>query len=487
MSLEQKMADFFKFEENDTNMQAEIRAGITTFLTMAYILVVNPTFLNLGFTADPVTGVTLGIPFNEALFATAMAAFVGCTIMGLWANQPYAMAPGMGLNAYFAFTVVLGMGVPWELALAAVLIEGIIFLIISLPQIGWRTKMINSIPKELKIATMAGIGMFLAHIGLQEMGWVIGGATLVDIGAHATWTHQSGEIWAMIGLLAIGIMMARGYKGAIIYGIAGVTGIAWIMGAMDMHVADAYNGGVAVAAPAAGDIFSTDGFDTGAVGAALSALADLDSDTIGAFLLVMITFLFVDIFDTAGTLYGVGKMAGKVDEDDNLEGADEAFMSDAVATIAGALCGTSTTTTYIESAAGIEEGGKTGLVAVVVGVMMLMGLFLSGLLQAIPAFAVAPALVVVGAMMMRGAAEIDWTDKEISIPAFITIVMMPLTYSIADGIAWGIIAYVVMKLGTGKKDQINAVMGTLCALMIMFYLGPGSETTFEWLINMAFE
>ena len=175
------------------------------------------------------------------------------------------------------------------------------------------------------------------------------------------------------------------YKGAIIYGIAGITGIAWILGAMDMHVADAYNGGVEVAAPALGDIFSTDGFDTGAVGAALGALADLDSETIGAFLLVMITFLFVDIFDTAGTLYGVGKMAGKVDEDDNLEGADEAFMSDAVATIAGALCGTSTTTTYIESAAGIEEGGKTGLVSVVVGVLMLMGLFLSGLLQAIPA------------------------------------------------------------------------------------------------------
>jgi len=483
MSLEQKMADFFKFEENDTNMQAEIRAGITTFLTMAYILVVNPSFLNLGFTADPVTGVTMGIPFNEALFATAMAAFVGCTIMGLWANQPYALAPGMGLNAYFAFTVVLGMGIPWELALAAVLVEGVIFLIISLPQIGWRTKMINSIPKELKIATMAGIGMFLAHIGLQEMGWVIGGATLVDIGAHGTWTHQSGELWAMIGLLSIGIMMVRGYKGAIIYGIAGITGIAWIMGAMDMHVADAYNAGAAVAAPAMGDIVSTDGFDTGAVGAALSALGDLDSDTIGAFLLVMVTFLFVDIFDTAGTLYGVGKMAGKVDEDDNLEGADEAFMSDAVATIAGALCGTSTTTTYIESAAGIEEGGKTGLVAVVVGILMLMGLFLSGLLQAIPAFAVAPALVVVGAMMMRGAAEIDWADKEIAIPAFITIVMMPLTYSIADGIAWGIIAYVVMKLGTGKQDQINAVMGTLCALMIMFYLGPGSETTFEWIFN----
>lgn len=344
--------------------------------------------------------------------------------------------------------------------------------------------MINAIPRDLKIATMAGIGMFLAHIGLQEMGWVIGGATLVDIGPHGTWTHRSGELWAMIGLLSIGIMMARGVKGAIIYGIVGVTAIAWILGALDMHVADAYNGGVLVNAPAAGDIVSLDGFDIGAVGAALTALGDINGDTIGAFLLVMITFMFVDIFDTAGTLYGVGMMAGKVDEDDNLEGADEAFMSDAAATIVGALCGTSTTTTYIESAAGIEEGGKTGLVAVVVGVLMLMGLFLSGLLQSIPAFAVAPALVVVGAMMMRGAADINWNDKELAIPAFITIVMMPLTYSIADGIAWGIISYVVMKLGTGKMDQINTVMGVLCALMVMFYLGPGNETTFEWIFGM---
>ena len=477
MGLEETLGNYFKFEENDTNLQGELRAGVTTFLTMAYILVVNPDFLSLGFAPG------VGIPYNQALFATAMAAFVGCTIMGLWANQPYAMAPGMGLNAYFAFTVVLGMGIPWELALAAVLVEGVIFLIISLPQIGWRTKMINAIPKDLKIATMAGIGMFLAHIGLQEMGWVIGGVTLVDIGNHASWTHQSGELWAMIGLIAIAIMMARGLKGAIIYGIMGVTAIAWILGALDMHVADAYNGGALVSAPAIGDIVSTDGFDTGAVGASLGALMDLDGETIGAFLLVMVTFLFVDIFDTAGTLYGVGMMAGKVDEDDNLEGADEAFMSDAAATIVGALCGTSTTTTYIESASGIEEGGKTGLVAVVVGVLMLMGLFLSGLLQAIPAFAVAPALVVVGAMMMRGAADIDWNDKEIAIPAFVTIVMMPLTYSIADGIAWGIISYVLMKLGTGKMDQINKVMGILCVLMVMFYLGPGDETTFEWIFN----
>jgi AGZA family xanthine/uracil permease-like MFS transporter len=291
----------------------------------------------------------------------------------------------------------------------------------------------------------------------------------------------------MVGLLAIGIMMARGMKGAIIYGVAGVTGIAWILNAMGMPVVDAYNvdafNTAEVAAPAMADIFSTDGFDTGAVGAALGALGDINGDTIGAFLLVMVTFLFVDIFDTAGTLYGVGKMAGKVDDDDNIENADQAFMADASATIVGAMCGTSTTTTYIESAAGIEEGGKTGLVAVVVGVLMLMGLFLSGLLKAIPAFAVAPALVVVGAMMMRGAAEIDWADKEMAIPAFMTIVMMPLTYSIADGIAWGIIAWVLMKVGMGKMDQINRVMGIICVLMIMFYLGPGDQTTFEWLFS----
>ena len=467
--------DYFGYTEAGSSLEGEMRAGVTTFLTMAYILVVNPGMLSIA-----------GIPFDDALFATAMAAFVGCTIMGLWANQPYALAPGMGLNAYFAFTVVASQGIAWELALAAVLVEGVLFLIISLPQIGWRSEMINSIPKDLKIATMAGIGLFLAHIGLQEMGWVVGGATLVDMSASGAWTHQSGELWAMVGLLAIGIMMARGMKGAIIYGVAGVTAIAWVLGAMDMHVADAYNAGALVSAPEMGDIISTDGFDTGAVGAALGALGDINGDTIGAFLLVMITFLFVDIFDTAGTLYGVGKMAGKVDEDDNIENADQAFMADAGATIVGAMCGTSTTTTYIESAAGIEEGGKTGLVAVVVGVLMLMGLFLSGLLQAIPAFAVAPALVVVGAMMMRGAAEIDWADKEMAIPAFMTIVMMPLTYSIADGIAWGIIAYVAIKIGMGKMDQINRVMGILCVLMIMFYLGPGGETTFEWLVNMIF-
>lgn len=479
MSLEQKMSDFFKFEENDTNMQGEIRAGITTFLTMAYILFVNPDILSA---PEAITGGAVqSIPFDDALFATAIAAFVGCVVMGLWANQPFALAPGMGLNAYFAFTVVLGMGVPWEIALAAVFVEGIIFLIISLPQVGWRSKMINAIPKDLKVATMAGIGLFLAIIGFREMGWVQDdGATLVNLGMHNTWSLQSGEIWAMVGLIAIAVMMAKGLKGAILYGVAGVTAVAWIMGAMDYAIYDTYN---SMDATKPTEWFGFVGMPEESLGAAASALGDINGDTISGFLLVMVTFLFVDIFDTAGTLYGVGTMAGKVNEDDELEGADEAFMADATATIVGAMTGTSTTTTYIESAAGIEEGGKTGLTAVVVGILMLSGLFLAGIFKAIPAFAAAPALVVVGAMMMRGAADIDWNDKEMAIPAFITIALMPFTYSIADGIAWGLIAYVAIKMCMKKFDELNTVIYVVAGLLVLFYLGPGDQTTFEWLFN----
>ena len=460
----QKLDDYFGYTEAGSSLEGEMRAGLTTFLTMAYILFVNPDMLSIA-----------GIPFDDALFATAMAAFVGCVIMGLWANQPYALAPGMGLNAYFVFGVVLSQGIAWELALAAVLVEGVLFMIISLPQVGWRSKMINSIPKDLKIATMAGIGMFLAIIGLREMGWIVdNGATLVDLGATGTWTYMSGELWGLIGLLAIAVMMARGMKGAIIYGVIGVSVIGWVLGVHDPYT------GTDAAMPE--EWFGFVGMPEESLFAVTSAFGDI-SDNLSAFLLVMITFLFVDIFDTAGTLYGVGKMAGKVDENDNLEGADEAFMSDAGATIVGALCGTSTTTTYIESAAGIEEGGKTGRVAVVVGVLMLTGLFLAGIFKAIPTFAAAPALVVVGAMMMRGASEIDWADKEMAIPAFITMVMMPFTYSIADGIAWGIIAYVVIKMAMQKMDELNPVMYTVAGLMAMFYLGQGDQTTFEWLLQ----
>ena len=476
MSLEQKMADFFKFEENGTNMQGEIRAGITTFLTMAYILLVNPAMLSVA-----------GIPFDDALFATAIAAFVGCTVMGLWANKPFALAPGMGLNAYFVFTVVIGMGIAWEVALAAVLVEGVIFMIISLPQVGWRTKMINAIPKDLKIATGAGIGMFLAIIGLREMGWIQDdGATLVNLATTESFSYDHGALISLVALIAIAVMMARGIKGAIIYGILGASVYGWAVGAYDPYNDFAAGGagwGSSTAAwPEAGEIFGWVGLPDESLGAAFGALGDVGDDMAG-FLLVMIAFLFVDIFDTAGTLYSVGRLSGHLDENGDLIDSHEAFMSDAAATIVGASCGTSTTTTYIESAAGVEEGGRTGLTAIVVGVLMLSGLFLSGLFQAIPTFAAACALVIIGAMMMKQATEVNWDDKEMVLPAFLTMVLMPFTYSIADGIAWGAISYVLIKMGMGKFDEPGPIMYGIAVFMAMFYLGPGDMSTFEWIFD----
>ena len=513
----------FGITEAGSTVEGEIRAGITTFLTMAYILLVNPSMLQ-----------GAGIAFDDALFATAIAAFVGCVVMGLWANLPFALAPGMGLNAYFTFAVVIGMGVEWEVALAAVFVEGLIFMVISLPQVGWRTQMINSIPRDLKIATGAGIGMFLALIGLEETGLVVNHAvTLVELGGSEAWTYQSGELIALVGLIAIAGMMARGMKGAVIYGIVGMSLYGWAVGATDpynmlgnadplifyldsagnpvdvlamasymcedgacfyagtdvivaVNVPAGWGAGVA-AAPAVGDLITTDALTaTGAVGAAFGALGDIGTvggTSVGDFLLIMITFLFVDIFDTAGTLYSVGRAAGYVDENDELHNSDEAFMSDAAATIVGALCGTSTTTTYIESAAGVEEGGKTGLTAVTVGVLMLSGLFLSGLFKAIPQFAMATALIVIGSLMMKQVADIEWDNLEIAVPAFLTMVLMPFTFSIAAGIAWGVIAYVAIQIIVGKAASVNPVMWTIFALMSMFYLGPGELTTFEWIID----
>ena len=491
--------NMFGVTEAGSTVETEVKAGLATFLTMAYILLVNPSMLSVA-----------GIPFEDALFATAVAAFVGCMAMAFWAKLPFALAPGMGLNAYFAFTVAApwAMAIPWEIALAAVLVEGVIFLIISLPAIGWRTKMINSIPTDLKIATGAGIGMFLAIIGLREMGWIQhDNATLVNLADTASFTYESGALWAMVGLIMIAIMMARGIKGAIIYGILAVSMIGWAL-----SVNDPYNEGYAVinycfpgddgvmicdytadfvagvpghgVAAAPDSIFGFVGMPEETLGAAFGALGDVGGEIpLGEFLLVMITFLFVDIFDTAGTLYSVGRQAGYVDDNDELMNSDEAFMSDAAASIVGAICGTSTTTTYIESAAGIEEGGRTGLTAATVGVLMLSGLFFSDLFAAIPQYAMASALVIVGALMMRQAADINWADSDIALPAFVTMVLMPFTYSIADGIAWGIILWVVMKVGQGKMSEVNTVMAVLAALMAMFYLGPGSETTFEYLIG----
>ena len=506
-----QLDDYFGISKAGSTVNTELAAGLTTFLTMAYILLVNPAMLAVA-----------GIPFDDALFATAIAAFVGCTIMGLWANKPFALAPGMGLNAYFTFAVVIGMGIPWKIALAAVLVEGFIFAILSLPQIGWRTAMINAIPRDLKIATGAGIGMFLAIIGFREMGWIQDdGATLVNIATTEAFTYDHGAFLSMIGLIAIVVMMARNIKGAIIYGIIGMSLIGWVLpdGAYDsyndMNGGPGHSGGAGWGCEFANydenfnaiitgddsvdyvdpscmytsppdEWFGFVGMPEESLGAAFGALGDLDGDNLSSFLLVMIAFLFVDIFDTAGTLYSVGRQAGYVNENDELENSDEAFMSDAAATVVGAAIGTSTTTTYIESAAGVEEGGRTGLAAVVVGVLMLSGLFLAGVFKAIPVFAAATALVVVGAMMMKQAKDINWDDPEMAVPAFITMVMMPFTYSIADGIAWGLISYVAIKLGMGKMDKLNPIVNTLAVLMLMFYIGPGDQSTFDWILDKIF-
>ena len=512
--LEKILEDRFGLSNAGVTWQSEMRAGLTTFMTMAYILLVNPAMLS-----------NAGMPFDDVLFATAIASFVGCVVMGMWANLPFALAPGMGLNAYFTFTVVGAMGIPWQVALAAVFVEGLIFLIISLPQIGWRTKMINSIPQDLKIATGAGIGMFLALIGLQETGIVINnGVTLVGLDNTASWTHTSGELWAIIGIVSIAAMMARGITGSIVWGILGISIFGWALGVSDPYnmlgnadvTYDFYNnpeiqtsigfavyegidftvfhapagwGAAEATAPTLGwgdgKMFGWVGIPEETLGGFIDGFGDVDGYTwsIGDFLLVMITFLFVDIFDTAGTLYSVGRAAGYVDDNDELQNSDPAFMSDAAATLVGAMTGTSTTTTYIESAAGVEEGGKTGLVAVTVGVLFLSGLFLSGLFQAIPTYAAACALVIVGSLMMRQAADINWADLEVAIPAFITMILMPFTYSIAAGIAWGIIAYVLVKLAVGKYKEVNPVMTVLFVLMVMFYLGPGDETTFEFIFS----
>ena len=356
-----QLDDYFGISKAGSSVEGEIRAGVTTFLTMAYILIVNPLMLS---GADiTFTDYQTGIPFNDALVATAVASFIACIIMGLWANLPFALAPGMGLNAYFLYTVCFGMGVPWDIALAAVFVEGLLF--VGLSYAGARTAMINAIPKDLKIATMAGIGLFLTIIGMQNAGWIVDNpATLIDFTDAGSWTHETGQFWALIGLIAMGALMAREQKGAIMIGILAISFIGWA---------------IVPGSDYPSEIFSTPDNPSDTVGAVFGALGSagdpIDGSTYGgwgSFLMVVIAFFFVDIFDTAGTLYGVGRMAGKVNDNDELENADEAFMADAAGTTIGAVMGTSTVTTYIESASGIEEGGKTGLTAVVVGFLFLL-------------------------------------------------------------------------------------------------------------------
>ena len=423
---------YFEISARGSTLATEIRAGITTFLTMGYILFINPQILSLA-----------GIPEADVAIATALGAAIATIIMGVYANYPFVLAPGMGLNAYFTFGVVQGLGVPWQVALTAVFVEGLIFLALS--RGGVRTLIINAIPRALKIATTVGIGLFLAVIGLQNMQLVVDHpATLVTLGD----VQQPSVYLALLGVLLIGALLVKRVKGAILIGILVLTVIAWVTG-----LAPPPQQYVGLPSLPQETLFALD-------------FSQIFSAT---FFTVVIAFMFVDIFDTAGTLIGVGRLAGFLDKDGRLPGSDRAFTSDAIGTSAGALLGTSTVTTYIESATGVEEGGRTGFTAVVAGILFLLALFFIPLVTAVPALATAPALIIVGTLMMAGARELNWDQMDEAIPAFLTVIMMPLTYSIANGITLGIVTYVLLKLITGKLREVSPIMLVLAVLLAAYY------------------
>jgi adenine/guanine/hypoxanthine permease len=422
----------FHLRQHGTTAATEVRAGVATFLTMAYVLLVNVQILGAA-----------GMPPEDVAIATALSAALATLVMGLWARYPFAQAPGMGLNAYFAFGVVIGMGVPWEVALAAVFIEGLLFLLLSVG--GVRRRIINAIPLPLKVATTGGIGLFLAVIGFQNAGLTVASpATLVTLGDVAS----PPVLLALAGIAVVAVLMARRIPGAILIGVVAVTVGAWALGLSALPERW-------ITAPG----LPTETF----------LAMDFSGLLTGELIPVVLAFLFVDLFDTAGTLLGIGRMGGFTDEAGELPRADRAFSADALGTIAGAALGTSTVTTYIESAAGIEEGGRTGLTAVTVAGLFLASLVLAPVFTAVPPFATAPALIVVGALMMGNIRDLDWSRIDTAVPAFLTIVAMPFTYSIANGIALGILSFVGVQLLTGHGKEIHPILYLLALLLAVHY------------------
>ena len=450
------MENFFKLKEHGTDVKTEVIAGLTTFMTMAYILAVNPSILGA-------TGMDTGAIFT----ATALASAIGSFCMALFANLPFVLSAGMGLNAYFAYTVVLGMGYSWEVALTAVFVEGIIFIILSLTNV--REAIFNAIPASLKVAVSVGIGLFITFIGLQNAHIVVDGSTLVGLfsfnGSVKAGTFQSEGITvvlALIGLLITAFLVIKNVKGNILLGIL----ITWVLGIIcqltGLYVPNAEAGfyslipsGI-ISAPAsvAPTLFKMD----------FSAIASLN------FVVVVFAFLFVDIFDTLGTLIGCVTKANMLDKEGKLPGIKGALMADAVGTTVGACLGTSTITTFVESSSGIAEGGRTGLTSIVSGLLFILALFFSPIFLAIPSFATAPALIVVGFFMMQSVAKINWSDMLEAIPAFICIFAMPFMYSISEGISFGVISFVVLNAVAGKAKKITPLMWVLAVLFILKYI-----------------
>ena len=445
----------FKLKENNTNVRTEVIGGITTFMTMAYILAVNPTILSAS-----------GMDKNAILMATAIAAFIGTIVMAFLANYPFALAPGLGLNAYFAYTVCGKMGYSWQIALLAVFAEGIIFIVLSLTNV--REAIFNAIPKTLKVGVSVGIGLFIAFIGLQGGHLIVNDdSTLVTIVDFTENFHTTGicALLCVIGLFIIAILHTKNVKGSILIGII----VTWILGmicqAAGIYVVDAENGFYSL-------FPSWSSFDLTSIGETFGQCFKADVSSINAldFIVIIFAFLFVDMFDTLGTLIGVANKADMLDKDGKLPNIKQALLADAIATSAGAVLGTSTTTTFVESSSGVAEGARTGLASVVTGFLFLIAIFLSPIFVAIPGFATAPALIFVGFLMVSAVADIDFKDPTEAIPAYLCLIAMPLAYSISEGIAIGVISYVVINVVCGKAKKVTPLMYVLAVLFVLKYI-----------------
>ena len=429
------LSNYFKFKEKDTNLKTETIGGITTFLTMAYALFLIPSVL-----------AEAEMPQNSVFVATGLAAAIGTLIMGIFANFPMGLAPGVGLNAFFAYSVCLGMNIPWQTALAGVLVSGIIFLIISAT--GLREMIIKAIPSNLKFAVSAGIGLFIAFIGLKNAGIVVANpATFVGLGDLTDKT----VLLSVFGVIVISIFMVRGSKIAIFLGMALTAVVGMVTGLIDLPTA------IVSMPPSMAPTF----------GAALKNLPNVFTPEM---ILVIFTFLFMDFFDTAGTLVAVGSKVGLLKKDGSIENGSKALLADSVATCIGSIFGTTNTTSYVESLSGASVGAKTGFSSVVVGGLFLISLFFSPLLTVITSAVTAPALIIVGSLMCSSLKEIEWDKAEIAIPSFLTILLMPLTYSIGEGIACGFLTYTILMVFKGKAKKVHPVMYVLAILFAVYFV-----------------
>ena len=448
---------FFKLKEHNTSVKTEVAAGITTFMTMAYILAVNPSIL-----ADA------GMDPTAVLLATCFASFLGTALMAIWANYPFALSAGMGLNAYLAYTVVKGFGYSWQIALFAVFIEGLVFIALSLTKV--REAIFNAIPLSLKNAVSVGIGLFIAFIGLQNAGLTVNNdSTLVAITSFTDHFSTSGisALLAIVGTLLTALLYVKRVKGSILIGIFGTWGLGMLCQLCGIYVPDAAAGYYSLYPTFAMTDFTK-------IGETFGQCFNIDFSSVGIFnfIVIIFSFLFVDLFDTLGTLIGVATKADMLDKEGKLPKIRPALMADAVATTSGAILGTSTTTTFVESAAGVAAGGRTGLTAMVTAILFLLSTLFAPIFTAIPSFATAPALIIVGFLMFTNIANLKLDDKNYTtaIPAYICIIAMPLFYSIAEGIAMGVISYVVINLACKKWKDISPIMYVLTVLFILKYI-----------------